>query len=82
MHWMFCRNQTGFKRNRALNTEENKNILEIKNDNSENLKLVCCALILLESFKEFELLFQSLGEEEQSIFKNWPIWNLYENKRS
>lgn len=68
------------KRVRSLSDDENKILINIKTENPENKYLICSILILLESFTEFKLTFDTLLQEEQNVFRNWPIWNLYPNE--
>lgn len=63
------------KRIRKLKQSEYRVIQHLKK-NSQNKSLICCCLILLESFQEFELEFTKLTGKDQEFFKSWPIYTL------
>jgi hypothetical protein len=80
-HDIFTINQMQItKRQRSLTKEEKTALLSIKEKNPENHELICCVNILLESFAEFEIIFEKLDKEKKELFINWPIWNLYLKK--
>ncbi len=64
------------KRKSKLNQDALNQLIKMKSE-SDDKNLICCANILLESFNEFEILFSSFKEDKKNIFMNWPIWNLF-----
>ncbi|MDX1959998.1 MAG: hypothetical protein SFU98_15635 [Leptospiraceae bacterium] len=64
------------KRQRELTKEEKDILFDLKIENQE-MKAVCCAKILLNSFDEFDIVFNRLEDDDKEMFKSWPIWNLY-----
>lgn len=70
------------KRKRCLVNEENQELLNIKVNNLGNKQLIACINILLESYNEFEILFDQMDETGRNNFRDWPIWNLYYKNRS
>lgn len=47
---------------------------DLQNEPLEQLE-ACCE-ILLEDFEGFQSIFNSWTEEQQALFKGWPIWRL------
>lgn len=66
-------------RNRELNEEEKKELLEIKY--SDNIFCRCCVCILLQQFDEFDIQKKQLTEEEKIELYSWPIINFLQNKK-
>lgn len=63
------------KRKRDL-TEDEMLKLEAIEDKSNITMIKCAANILLENRRKAQKLLAELSEEEQSLFKNFPIYNL------
>ncbi|EMY67949.1 hypothetical protein [Leptospira vanthielii] len=63
------------KRVRKLKHSEYSLIQKLK-QNNQNTSLICCCLILLESFREFDLEFSKLSDSDKDFFMKWPIYTL------
>ena len=64
-------------RMRNLNDEE-LNMAKCLVVNDPDLKVKISALILLKQFEDVNLFFPQLADEEKSLFRSWPIFNLME----
>lgn len=69
-------------RKRDLDDFEVKKLINIRNSNLANKQLVSCIHILLNSYREFKLIYSGLDQDGKKEFKSWPIWNLYKNNSS
>lgn len=67
------------KRRKKLSSEDIKSITSIKINNINDLKVVCACCLLTDSIEEFQLYFDKMGEDDQSIFKTWAIYKFYED---
>jgi len=68
------------KRQRKLNRDEIKRLLEIEKQFPDDKRMKCCIYIILEHYDQFEIEFETIDEGEQNEFRGWPIWNLYERR--
>lgn len=66
-------------RTKNLSDADYKDIIKIKTNNSHNIKIQCCTLLLLNSFEEFKISFESLNNEDQKMFMSWPIYKLFKD---
>lgn len=62
-------------RKRNLNSSEKRELINLKNIITD-IKAFCCILILLGYEEEFKLSFEKLNNDEQKLFKSWPIYKL------
>ena len=67
------------KRQRLLNQDEKRKLLEIEQKNPEDVNKICCVNILLGYNERFELFYDMLTDKEKDEFKAWPIWGLYQH---
>ena len=63
-------------RTSKLDRNEIIEILKIK-ENSEDLFVKCASCLLLKSYSEFELYFEKMDFKQKELFKNYPIYSLY-----
>lgn len=69
------------KRKSSLNKNDLEYLIKIKSESTDK-DMICCANILLESYNEFDILFSLLSDAEKSNFKSWPIWKLYQQRKT
>lgn len=65
----------------GLNNLDIEELIDIKNNNINNIKLVCSVLLLIDNFREFEIFFNKLNDNDKSEFTSWPIYNLYKKNK-
>lgn len=68
-----------YKRQRALNTKEVEELIEISDSDKYEKLLRFGAHILLEDKIRSKKLFDQLNTDEQNDIKNYPIYNLFKN---
>lgn len=67
------------KRQRLLNQDEKRKLLEIEQKNPDDVNKICCVNILLGYNERFELFYDMLTDKGKDEFKAWPIWGLYQH---
>lgn len=72
----FMNKMQTIKRIREFTFEEKKEIVNRKKRFDQNIEMLCGFAILLDSKIEFEILFDSLSDEQRQEFKTYPIYNL------
>lgn len=68
------------KRYKKLSSKDKKDLLQLKNKFTDDLELVLCCNILLESFEEANIIFHDLSKEKQQFFIEYPIYNLWKHQ--
>lgn len=62
------------KRSRALNNDEENDLLEIAEDAEQHLMLRATAHLLLGQIKSADYCFSQLSPDEKQIFITYPVW--------
>lgn len=65
------------KRQEKLDLNDKMYLFDLKRKKIDDLNLILCCNILLESFDEAEIVFQQFSNEEQKKFKEYPIFNIW-----
>ena len=65
------------KRRRALSTDENLYLIDLKNAVDTPTRFRLAAAVLLESFVEASHFYNQMGEEERKEFDSFPISHLW-----
>lgn len=68
------------KRYKKLSSKDKKDLLQLKNKFTDDLELVLCCNILLESFEEANIIFHDLSRKQQQFFIEYPIYNLWKHQ--
>lgn len=68
------------KRYKKLSSKDKKDLLQLKNKFTDDLELILCCNILLESFEEANIIFHDLSKEKQQFFIEYPIYNLWKHQ--
>lgn len=66
------------KRIRELSKEEKHELIKIRENCQDSIPMLCAISILLENKSDFEYYFDKMNEEEQNMFKEYPIYSLVE----
>ena len=69
------------KRERALNVEELKELLQIIESDSEKEEIYIGAYLLLDNREAANVHFQRMTEEEQKVFRNYPIFYFWKGHK-
>ncbi len=64
------------KRSRNLNEDEVSSLLNIKERRHDDYKFQTCIAILMGSI-EVPVLLKKMDDDDITMLKTWPIWNLY-----
>ncbi len=67
------------KRQRLLNKDEKRKLLEIEQKNPDDVNKICCINILLGYNEKFEVYYDKFTDKGKDEFQAWPIWNLYQH---
>lgn len=73
--------QTNYRQNGELTKKEYKELMILKNKvapSADNIELIFCINVLLQSKKEADFAFEEFNDEKKELYKSFPIFSLYE----
>lgn len=65
------------KRERELNNEENRKLLDIAENSNNDKMLKIGANLLLENYKSAQMQYEQMSSQDQEIFKSFPIYKFW-----